>query len=171
MSNERDFQQECQDYVDGIKRNLERAWEGNEDEINELQEGLDALYDEEPEEPDEDDFESTEEYDKAYENYEKAHEAWDKETDELQDKIDDLKNEGDLRSYFDDVLDIDYIVNSSKEYQSVRAWVTIGGPGVWIDTETATIELRWGSNSASAPISYNLRDEIDDIFREIYEIS
>lgn len=76
-----------------------------------------------------------------------------------------------LREYFDDYLDVDYIVNSSKEYQSCRVWVTLGGPGICIDTSDAMVRLYWGSTTAEAPISYNVRDEIDGIFEEIYNYS
>lgn len=89
-------------------------------------------------------------------------------------EVDSEENEGekmDLREYFYDYLDVDYIVNSSKEYQSARIWVTIGGPGVYIDTETASVKLTWGSNKAEAYLPYDVRDEIDDIFSEYYSIS
>jgi len=75
-----------------------------------------------------------------------------------------------IRKYFDDPLDIDYICNSRKEYTSARVWITIGGPGIYVDTESAEVKLTWGTTKASAPISYNVRDMIDEIFKEYFDI-
>ena len=166
-----DFEKDCQRQVDNIAAELQRRYEGNADEIEELETQLEELEDNEPEEPDQEEDETDEAYDKKYAEYEKEFKNWEDEVDSLNEKIDELKDEGDLRSYFDDYLDVDYIVNSNKEYQSARIWVTIGGPGIYIDTEKATVELRWGGTSTSAPISYNVRDEIDSIFEEYYDIS
>lgn len=166
-----DFEKDCQRQVDAIAEELQKRYGGNDDEIEELENQLEELEDAEPEMPDEDDFVSEAEYDKAYDEYEKAHDEWEEKQSDLEEKLDEAKEEGDLRSYFDDYLDVDYMVNSSKEYQSCRVWVTIGGPGICIDTSDAMVHLYWGSTTAEAPISYNVRDEIDGIFEEIYNYS
>lgn len=171
MTDTERFEKECQDSVDRIAKELLRRYEGNDDEVEELENQLSELEDNEPEDPDPDNFEDDDAYDKAFEDYEKAVEEWEKEKESLEEKIDKLKEEGDLRDYFDDYLDVDYIVNSAKEYESARIWVTVGGPGIWIDTEKSTVEISWGSTRKTAYLSYNVRDEIDDIFRDIYEIS
>ena len=165
------FEKECQDSVDRIADELLRRYNGNDDEIEKLEEQMSELEDNEPQEPEWEHDLTDEEYDDRYRRYEDDYEKWDKEVEELQEKIDELKEEGDLNSYFDDYLDVDYIVNSSKEYQSARIWVTLGGPGIWIDTEKSTVELSWGSTRKSANLSYSVRDAIDEIFEEIYNIS
>ena len=47
--------------------------------------------------------------------------------------------EGDLEvatigDYFDDFLDVDYIVGSDKKYKACRVLVAYGGPNIYIDT-------------------------------------
>jgi len=76
---------------------------------------------------------------------------------------------GNLTEYFDDVLDCEYTVNNRKEYKSVKVWVTLGGPNVWIDTNTKTVELRWGCDSAFYGIPYDICNYIDEIFQEYYD--
>lgn len=166
-----DFERECQEQVDRIAQHLLDLYNGNDDELDELNEQMEALEDEEPIEPDQEEDETDEDYDKRYEEYEKEHEAWDEKVSELQDKIDACEEEDhSIRDYLEDFLDVDYIVNSSKEYQSCRVWVTVGGPGICIDTEDAEVKLYWGGTHTTAPISYNVRDEIDDMFREYYDM-
>lgn len=165
------FEMTCQNMVDNIAKELQKYYDGFDDEISELEDKIETLEDNMPKEPDQKEDESDEEYDVRYAEWEKAYDEAQQEIDELQEKLDEFKNEGDLNSYFDDYLDVDYIVNCNKEYQAARIWVTVGGPGIYIDTEDAAVKLTWGSTKAEAYLGYNLRDAIDDIFREIYEIS
>ena len=73
-----------------------------------------------------------------------------------------------LYDYFCDVLDFEYTISSRKEYQSVKIWVTLGGPNVWIDTADSYVRLAWGANREEYPLSYNVSEEIDSIFEEYY---
>jgi hypothetical protein len=73
-----------------------------------------------------------------------------------------------LYDYFSDVLDFEYTITSNKEYKSVKIWVTLGGPNVWIDTNDSSVHLAWGSDREEYPLSFDVRDEIDYIFEEIY---
>ena len=73
-----------------------------------------------------------------------------------------------LYDYFADVLDFEYTINSDKSYKSVKIYVTLGGPNVWIDTSDSEVHLAWGTDRESYPIDWDLRDEIDAIFEEYY---
>ena len=73
-----------------------------------------------------------------------------------------------LYDYFSDVLDFEYTIDSRKEYKSVKVWITLGGPNVWIDTATATVNLAWGADREEYPLGFDVRDEIDSIFEEYY---
>ena len=73
-----------------------------------------------------------------------------------------------LYDYFSDVLDFEYTIDSGKEYKSVKIWVTLGGPNVWIDTSDSYVRLAWGTAREEYPLSYYVRDEIDSIFEEYY---
>lgn len=73
-----------------------------------------------------------------------------------------------LYDYFSDVLDFEYTVTSQREYKSVKIWVTLGGPNVWIDTSDSEIHLAWGTDRESFPLDWDARNEIDSIFEEYY---
>jgi hypothetical protein len=73
-----------------------------------------------------------------------------------------------LYDYFSDVLDFEYTISSSKEYKSVKVWITLGGPNVWIDTSDSYVRLAWGSNRGEWPLAYEVCEAIDSIFEEYY---
>jgi hypothetical protein len=73
-----------------------------------------------------------------------------------------------LYDYFSDVLDFEYTINSDKTYKSVKVWVTLGGPNVWIDTTDSFVRLAWGTSREEYPLSYYISEAIDNIFEEYY---
>ena len=52
--------------------------------------------------------------------------------------------------YLQDVLDIEYIVNSEGKYLGARVLVAFGGPNIWVNTRTNTVEGSWWADSANA---------------------
>jgi hypothetical protein len=64
----------------------------------------------------------------------------------------DVENEGEFSAfdYLQDALDIEYIVNSKREFLGARVLVAFGGPNIWVNTRTNTIEGHWWGESASA---------------------
>ena len=50
--------------------------------------------------------------------------------------------------YLEDVLDIQYIISSDKEYLGARVLVAFGGPNIWINTQTQTVEGYWWGDSS-----------------------
>ena len=73
-----------------------------------------------------------------------------------------------LFDYFNDMLDIDYVVDREKHFKGVRIMVTCGGPNIFIDSYRGIVELFWWTEHASAEIPADLCDEINDIFRDYY---
>jgi len=74
--------------------------------------------------------------------------------------------------YLENVMDIQYIVTLSKDmpnegYLGARLLVGYGGPNLWINTQTKTVEGYWWSESAFA--SY-YQDEIglDEALSELW---
>ena len=69
--------------------------------------------------------------------------------------------------YLNDVLDINYIINSDKSYKGARVLVAFGGPNIWINTRTKQVEGHWWGDSCT--MSYR-RDEmgIDDAVGELW---
>lgn len=81
-----------------------------------------------------------------------------------------LENENfDLYEYLDEnVLDIQYIVDYNKEFKDVRLYVTIGGPTVWIDTESCSVRLSWGTETSSYGMDWNVCDMIRYEMEQLY---
>lgn len=75
-----------------------------------------------------------------------------------------------LYDYFSDVMDIEYRTDSEGDYRSVRLMVAFGGPNIYIDTASASVELYWWGDRASAYFSRSAADEIDAAFSEIFEM-
>lgn len=50
-----------------------------------------------------------------------------------------------LYEYLNECLDIEFRCSSAKEYKSAKLYVTLGGPTVWIDTDSGDMLLSWGS--------------------------
>ena len=73
-----------------------------------------------------------------------------------------------LFDYFNDFLDIDYVVDREKQYEGARVMVTCGGPNIFIDSYRGEVQLYWGNERATAEIPANTCDEINEVFREFY---
>ena len=69
--------------------------------------------------------------------------------------------------YLQDALDIEYIVNNKREYLGARVLVAFGGPNIWINTRTQTVDGAWWGDSAR--VSYS-RDQIglDEALEELW---
>ena len=81
----------------------------------------------------------------------------------------DVNYDGEPMSAFDylqDALDIEYIVNSKAEYLGARVLVAFGGPNIWINTRTKTVEGAWWSDRADASFTDNIG--LDDALSEFW---
>jgi hypothetical protein len=79
----------------------------------------------------------------------------------------DIENEGEFSAfdYLEDALDIEYIVSSKGEYLGARVLVAFGGPNIWVNTRTHTVEGHWWGDSAYASFTDNIG--LDDALREL----
>lgn len=82
-------------------------------------------------------------------------------------EVDDLEQLS-IYDYFDNVLDIRYIVERDKSFRSVELLVTFGGPNIWISTESQSVELYWWGDRASYPLSREAVDAIDELAEELW---
>ena len=73
-----------------------------------------------------------------------------------------------LFDYFNDFLDIDYVVDREKQFKGARIMVTCGGPNIFIDSYRGIVELFWWTEHATAEIPANICDEINEVLREFY---
>jgi len=67
--------------------------------------------------------------------------------------------------YISDALDIEYIVNSKGEYMGARVLVAFGGPDIWVNTRTLTVEGHWWGDSAYAQFTdgIGLNDALQEL--------
>lgn len=96
----------------------------------------------------------------------------DPETGEIVYDEDDTTDEyepADMLDYFSDVLDIQYTVDQDRIYKGVRLLVAFGGPNIWVDTMTGSVNLYWWSDRASYPLDRCTIDAIDDMASELWE--
>ena len=73
-----------------------------------------------------------------------------------------------LFDYFNDFLDIGYVVDREKQFKGARIMVTCGGPNIFIDSYRGIVELFWWTEHATAEIPANICDEINEVLREFY---
>lgn len=64
----------------------------------------------------------------------------------------------------EDVLDIEYRVTGrhADDLRSVRILVAYGGPNIYVDTATRSVELYWWGDRASYPISHAAAAALDE---------
>lgn len=84
--------------------------------------------------------------------------------------VDDVENYErlSLYDYMEDVLDIDFIINSQKEYLACRICVAYGGPSVYIDTDEKAVCLYWWSDSAKYYLRSDTVTAVDEWAEEYY---
>ncbi len=69
--------------------------------------------------------------------------------------------------YLQDVLDIEYIVASDrKTYLGARVLVAFGGPNIWINTRTKTVEGHWWQDSHTEAYTDNIG--LDEALEELF---
>jgi hypothetical protein len=80
----------------------------------------------------------------------------------------DIESEGEFSAfdYLADALDIEYIVNGKGEYLGARVLVAFGGPNIWVNTRTGTVEGAWWSDRAEASFKDNIG--LDDALSELW---
>ena len=81
----------------------------------------------------------------------------------------DLNDDGEELSAFDylqGALDIEYIVNSKREYLGARVLVAFGGPNIWVNTRTGIVEGHWWGDSATASFTDSIG--LDEALSELY---
>lgn len=60
--------------------------------------------------------------------------------------------------YITDVLDVNWLLDSKREFKGARLLVAFGGPNIWIDTAKQTVEGHWWGDSFTASYA---RDGMD----------
>lgn len=73
--------------------------------------------------------------------------------------------------YFDSdgIYNIEYVVDSAKEYKACRIMVACGGPNIYINTWDKCVELYWWGSDAKTYLSQNVCSAIDEVFLQWYD--
>lgn len=75
-------------------------------------------------------------------------------------------------AYFEaeDIFDIEYSIDDQLNYRGVRIMIACGGPTVYIDSKTGSVDLFWGSEEAHYYLSPSCRDDINGYFSERFQM-
>ena len=66
----------------------------------------------------------------------------------------------------DNALDIEFTINGRGDYIGARVFVTVGGPGIWIDTRDNCVRGAWGTDRAESGTCVNSLDESLECYYE-----
>ena len=71
-----------------------------------------------------------------------------------------------LESFMEGVYNIEWITNQDHSYKAARLLVAGGGPNIWVNLQTNTVDGYWGSDKRS----YGFVDNIglDDYLEELH---
>lgn len=75
-------------------------------------------------------------------------------------------NSQELYEYFEDYLDVKYLINGNGEYWGAFIYISLGGPNIWVDTVDKSVKLAWGGDRAEWGLSNKTVSQIDEIFEE-----
>ena len=75
-----------------------------------------------------------------------------------------------LYDYVADALDFEVILSSQKTIQSIRLYVTLGGPTCYVDTELHSVVCAWGGDRAEYALDWDACDELESIIAEYMEM-
>ena len=70
--------------------------------------------------------------------------------------------------YLEDVLDINWILNSDETFRSARILVSFGGPNIWVNFETSKVEGWWWGDYAEASFDGDFADQVLEALEELY---
>ena len=71
-----------------------------------------------------------------------------------------------VSQWMEGVYDIEWITHRGKTYKAARLLVAGGGPNIWVNLQTNTVDGYWGCDK----VSHGFVDEIglDDYLEELY---
>jgi len=73
----------------------------------------------------------------------------------------------DAHEFMNHVYNIEWITHQDHTYKAARLLVAGGGPNIWVNLQTNTVDGYWGSDKRSWSFQDNIG--LDDHLREIHE--
>ena len=82
-------------------------------------------------------------------------------------KIDDTSGTGTVSEFMDHVYNIEWITHQDHSYKAARLLVAGGGPNIWVNLQSNTVDGYWGADKRS----YGFVDNIglDEYLQEIHD--
>ena len=82
-------------------------------------------------------------------------------------KIDDTSGTGTVSEFMDHVYNIEWITHQDHSYKAARLLVAGGGPNIWVNLMTNTVDGYWGADKRS----YGFVDNIglDEYLQELHD--
>ena len=84
-------------------------------------------------------------------------------------KIDDASGTGTVTEWMEGVYSIEWICHQDKSYKAARLLVAGGGPNIWVNLQTNTVDGYWGGDKVSHGFVDNIG--LDDYMEELYACS
>jgi len=72
-----------------------------------------------------------------------------------------------LESFIDGVYDIEWITHQDHSYKAARLLVAGGGPNIWVNLQTNTVDGYWGADKRSWGFVDNIG--LDDYLQEMHD--
>ena len=79
------------------------------------------------------------------------------------------KGEGDVHEWMNDVYDIEWITFNDHKYKAARLMVAGGGPTIWVNLQTKTVDGYWWNDTCKVPFADNLG--LDEYLEELHASS
>lgn len=74
-----------------------------------------------------------------------------------------------LYDFINDALDIEVTCGLSGDYRGAKLYMTVGGPTIWVDTQTGFVEGRWATDSCSKWVDSDAIDALNEAIEELIE--
>ena len=68
--------------------------------------------------------------------------------------------------WMEDVYDIEWITHNDHSYKAARLMVAGGGPNIWVNTQTGTVDGYWGCDKVSHGFIDNIG--LDEYLEELH---
>ena len=73
----------------------------------------------------------------------------------------------DVHEWMEDVYNIEWITNQDHSYKAARLLVAGGGPNIWVNLQTNTVDGYWGADKRSWGFVDNIG--LDEYLQELHE--
>lgn len=89
--------------------------------------------------------------------------------DEYQDEPDNSETLT-MFDWLEGALDWEYFIGADGDYRGAKVLVAFGGPNIYVNTRTKSVDLYWWNKTASWGISEFAAEELDNCLKELFEM-